>query len=173
MKWVRNERSKYIFVYLDFEGYKAQITTPLIPSPQWEQNSASQSAEQLKQQFFKRFLSVVIALFQVWISDLLLTHKSKFEKKKTPLEKKREFCRVTFVEEEELVGAKFKIGDANAFLKRFTRRHKRETRKCKLLTKGILLVQWPLWKSAIAAAGPWRSWAHQHNTSLPPFSLAP
>ena len=47
----------------------------------------------------------------------------QIRQKKTSLEKKREFCRVTFVEE-ELVGAKFKIGAANAFLKRFTRRHK-------------------------------------------------
>ena len=59
-----------------------------------------------------------------------------------------------YSKEEELVGAKFKIGTANAFLKRFTRRYKRETRKCKLLTRANLLEQWPLWKSASAATGP-------------------
>ena len=60
----------------------------------------------------------------------------------------------TYSKQQELEGAKFKIGTANAFLKQFLRVHKRESRGCKLLTRANLFVQLPLWESTIAAAGP-------------------
>ena len=77
---------------------------------------------------------------------------------------------VKYSKEEELVGTKFKLvlqtPSSNVL------RYKRETHKCKLLTKSNLLEQWPLWKSAISATGPWRSSAHHHVT-VPPSPLSP
>ena len=87
-----------------------------------------------------------------------------FSTQKEKSKETRGYCVV-----KELVTKKFNLSTANVYLRRFCQTHRRQTSKCKKLTKANVQKEWPVWKSD---SGSW-SMEVELMTNNQPSKLSP